>query len=812
MTQVLADKPLAAGELATTARIALPVEGMTCTSCLGRVEAALNALPIQSASVNLALNRADIRFDPAQTNAKQLRTAVEDAGYEVPTDHLTLAIEGMTCASCAGRVERALDAVPGVVEATVNLAVDKADIAFVGTSPQALTEAVREAGYSVVDEDTSSEIGDAARQREAREQAHVKRETGVLAVSALITLPFVIQMAAMPLGFGWHLPPYLEFALATPVQFWIGSRFYRGAWKALKARTANMDVLVAMGTSAAYFYSLGLLLAEGSAASGRLYFEAAAVIVTLILAGKVLESRAKRSTAAAIRELMSLRPERARVVREGREEEIPINAVLVADIVLVRPGEKVPVDGVVIEGSSETDESLVTGESLPVAKLPNDHVIGGSVNGTGLLRVEATAVGQDSTLSRIIRLVENAQVGKAPIQRLVDRISQIFVPIVIAIATATLLGWLVAGGTFEHALIAAVSVLVIACPCALGLATPTAIVAGTGAAAKSGILIKDIEALERAHKVDTVVFDKTGTLTVGRPNISDIIVAGRDRSDVLAMAASAQFGSEHPLARAFIAKAEEEGIALEPVSGFLSQPGRGITATVAGHSVAVGNRALLQELEIACDSLEDSLATLEESGRAAVVVAVDAIAWAVVGIADPVRPESAMAVKALNTRGKATLMLTGDSEPVARRVATDIGLDDFIGPIRPEDKSREIKRLQALGKVVAMVGDGINDAPALATADVGIAMGTGTDVAMETAGVTLMRPDPRLVSAAIDVSGATLSKIRQNLFWAFFYNVVCIPLAALGFLSPAVAGAAMAFSSVSVVTNSLFLKRWKPSI
>jgi Cu+-exporting ATPase len=794
------------GHLAT---LSFPIEGMSCAGCARRAEKALGALPVATAAVNLALERADVRFDPRHLEPGRVVDAVEGVGFHVPTESYRLAIEGMSCAGCAASVERALRAVPTVIDASVNFALERADVTALPREDgrETLVQAVQAAGYAVAREAAEEDVAGA---HEDREQARLRRDLWTLGIATVLTTPFIAQMVSMGLALGWHLPPFAELALAVPVQIGIGWRFYSGAWRALRARSANMDVLVALGTSAAFLYSLSLLVAHGADAAGRLYFEAAAVVITLVLTGKVIEARAKRGTTAAIRELMALRPERARVIRNGREVEVGITEVDRGEVVVVRPGEKMPVDGAILDGATEVDESLVTGESLPVVKAPGDAVIGGSVNGTGLIRVRASAVGADSTLARIIRLVENAQAGKAPVQRLVDRVSEIFVPAVVVIATVTFSGWLLAGGGFEQALIAAVSVLVIACPCALGLATPTAIVAGTGAAARAGILIKDVEALEQAHRVDTIVFDKTGTLTLGHPELASLTdLAGRDQ-ELLALAASAQSASEHPLARAFVDAARARGIALSPPEALRSVTGMGITARVDGHEVVIGNARMLAESSVDGTLLEEARDALEAAGITAVAIAVDGTARGIAGLADPPRPESAEAVRLLGARGLDPVILSGDSRTVAERIAQRVGIAHVLAPVRPEEKSREIERLHAAGRVVAMVGDGINDAPALAAADVGIALGTGTDVAMESAGITLMRPDPRLVAGALQASRATMSKIRQNLFWAFAYNVVCIPLAAAGLLSPAIAGAAMAASSVSVVTSSLMLRRWRP--
>ncbi|MEZ5563366.1 MAG: heavy metal translocating P-type ATPase [Gammaproteobacteria bacterium] len=747
------------------------------------------------------MSTTDIRSLPAGTDAP----AVEQFSFP---------IEGMTCSNCAGRVEKALRGVPGVIEANVNLAIERADIrARAGsTDIPTLSAAVGAAGYRARVAAAADNRAEAETAERERVQAQLRHEFLVLMVAAAFAAPLLWQMAGMSLGRHWHLPAWLELLLATPVQFVIGARFYRSAWQALRARAGNMDVLVALGTTAAYGYSLYLLATLGfSAATGQLYFEASVVIITLVLLGKFLESRAKRGTTAAIRQLMELRPQTARVRQpDGSERELPVNEVRTGDRIIVRPGERIPVDGIVHTGHSEVDESLITGESLPVDKAAGSRVTGGSINGTGLLQLRATAVGADSTLAKIIRLVENAQSGKAPVQRLVDRISAIFVPVVVLLACLTFVGWLLVSGDFEQSLVSAVAVLVIACPCALGLATPTAIMTGTGAGARAGILIKDVEALERAHRLDTVIFDKTGTLTVGRPALVGIHVLRGGEDELLQLAASVQQGSEHPLARAIVDYAGSHGIASSPAEGFRSHTGRGVTATVAGREIMLGNQRLLAGQQVDTGDAAGIAEACERQAQTAVYVADRDGVIGVLAIADQLRPEAIAAVATLRDMGIRTLMLSGDAVMVAAAIGQQAGVDEARGAMQPEDKATAIEALHGTGHVVGMIGDGINDAPALAVADVGIAMGTGTDIAMETAGITLMRSDPRLVAAAIDISRATFGKIRQNLFWAFIYNLIGIPAAALGYLSPALAGAAMALSSVSVVSNSLLLRRWRP--
>jgi Cu+-exporting ATPase len=725
---------------------------------------------------------------------------------QIDTDHLLTSVTGMTCSACAARLEKALLRAPGVESASVNFTTEQADVVFdtVHINATAVANVIIKAGFGVVDATLEEE--------EYREQeaAELRRERNTLIASAVLTLPLVLQMVAMIAGSDFHLLPSVELLLATPVQFIIGARFYKAAWNSLRAGAGNMDVLVALGTSTAYLYSVYLMIALGSLAAGRLYFEASAVIITLVLLGKYMEARAKRGTTAAIRQLMDLRPKTANVLRDGQEIELPIAQLLKGDIVVVRPGESLPVDGDVSEGSSEVDESLITGESIPVDKEAGHKVTGGSINGTGLLKITATAIGEDSTLARIIRLVENAQVGKAPIQRLVDRISEIFVPTVVAIAVLTFAGWYFYSGQMEPSLIAAVSVLVIACPCALGLATPTAIMTGTGAAARAGILIKDVEALEQAHKLNTVIFDKTGTLTTGHPTVVAVQAVDASEVELLTAVASLQQGSEHPLAKAVLSKAADDHITLLELTEFKSHTGFGVAGVAGGQAVISGNEQFMRDNGIATDAEAAMAAEWESAGRTVIWIARNDTLLGIMAIADPLRPESIPAVAELKRMGIRTLLLSGDAERAVAEIGRQVGIDDAYGAVKPADKSAKVEELRAPGYHVGMIGDGINDAPALAAADVGIAMGSGTDVAMETAGVTLMRSNPGLVPAAISVSRATWRKIKQNLFWAFIYNLVGIPFAMSGYLSPTIAGAAMAFSSVSVVTNSLLLRRWKP--
>ncbi len=803
----------AGARYAANTKIRVPISGMTCASCVTRVEKVLRAVPgVRDAAVNLATESAMVEAAPA-VNPIDLERAIMEAGYQVPHEEVDLAIRGMTCASCVARVEKALGRTEGVLSASVNLATERARVrVLAGTDIEALRAAVAGAGYET--EPASAPGADVAPARK-----HILLpDWWPVAASAILTIPLVAPMVGLAFGAQWHTPGAVQLVLATLVQFWLGARFYRAGWGALKAGTGNMDLLVALGTSAAYGLSVFHLL-RGAAQSGpagepHLYFEASAAIITLILLGKWLEARAKRQTTEAIRALNALRPERARVRRDGREIEVPLAVVAVGNIVVVRPGERVPVDGDVREGRSHVDESLITGESLPVAKGPGERVTGGSVNADGLLVVETRAIGAETTLARIIRLVEDAQAAKAPIQRIVDKVSAVFVPIVLVIALVTVLGWGFATGDWTAAVLNAVAVMVIACPCALGLATPTAIMAGTGVAARRGILIKDAEALEIAHSITTVAFDKTGTLTEGRPALVALEPLGGERLELLRLAAALQQGSSHPLARAVLIEAEIEGVRAPEVSEARALPGRGVQAALDGQTLYLGNSRLMTELGVDTVALAEREHALAAQGRTVSWLAIEAGGArrlaGLLAFGDAVKAGAREAVALLQRQGVKTVMLTGDNRGSAAAAGRALGIDEVRAEVLPADKAQAVADLKGPGKVVAMVGDGINDAPALAAADVGIAMATGTDVAMHTAGVTLMRGDPTLIADAIDISRRTYRKILQNLFWAFVYNVVGIPLAAFGLLSPVIAGAAMAASSVSVVTNALLLRRWRP--
>ncbi len=720
------------------------------------------------------------------------------------TNH-TLLIDGMSCASCVSRVEKALLKVPGVQEASVNLASEKATVMTLpDVSFATLVAAIGKAGYTASPEPTG----------EAPSVKPRFPEWWPVAVSTVLTLPLLVPMLLELLGEEWMLDGWWQLALATPVQFWLGLRFYRAGWKAVRARAGNMDLLVALGTSAAYGLSVYLLWRNADTGMPHLYFEASAAVITLVLLGKWLETRAKRQTTDAIRSLNALRPTVARVLTEGQEVSIPVEQVVIGDKVVVRPGERIPVDGAVINGQSHVDEALITGESLPVAKAPGDQVTGGSVNGEGLLVLRTIAIGTETTLARIIRMVESAQAAKAPIQRIVDRISAVFVPVVLAIAILTFIVWVLLLADWEVALINAVTVLVIACPCALGLATPTSIMAGTGVAAQHGILIKDAEALEIAHSVTAVAFDKTGTLTEGKPMLVAVeAVAGMDKNSVLQLAAALQKTSDHPLAHAVLERAKSQQLPIPDTADAKALPGRGVQGVVGGDMLMLGSTRLMLESGTPPAELLERAANLEKQGRTiSWLLRRQGSATEVLGLlafGDAVKAASYLAVANLHKLGIKTVMLTGDNEGSAKAVAESLGIDEVRAGLLPEDKASIIQDLRDRGYVVAMVGDGLNDAPSLVAADVGLSMSTGTDVAMQAAGITLMRGDPRLVADSFDVSRRTYGKIKQGLFWAFAYNILGIPLAAAGMLSPVVAGAAMAFSSVSVVMNALLLRRWR---
>ena len=787
--------------------LALPIGGMTCASCVARVEKALARVPgVRAASVNLATESASVQGD-ATVDAATLIGAVERAGYSVAREVQDLSIEGMTCASCVGRVEKALGRVPGVLAAEVNLATERARVTrLAGSAPMAeLLSAVQRAGYG------AHAQGDAAAGAPPPWFGDGQR----VALAAMLSAPLALPMLGDLAGRHWMLPGWLQLLLATPVQFWLGARFYRAGWAALRAGSGNMDLLVALGTSAAFGLSLFMLLSSGEAMPA-LYFESAAVVVTLVLLGKWLEARAKRQTTDALRALQALRPDTARLRRDGIEREVPLAEVQVGDDVVVRPGERVPVDGMLLEGRSHVDESLLTGESLPVARQPGDRLAGGAVNGEGLLLLRTTAVGAETQLARIVRMVESAQARKAPIQRLVDRVSAVFVPVVVGLALLTAVGWWLAGVPLATAVLHAVAVLVIACPCALGLATPAAIMVGTGVAARHGILIQDVVALETLRDVRVVAFDKTGTLTEGRPVLVEALPQAGTRDALLADAAALQQGSEHPLAQAVLQAAS--ALAAGAATEVQAVAGRGVQGRVGTRRLHLGSGPWMQSMGVDLAPLAAQAEALQAAGRSVSWLAEDDDGGApqlrgLFAFGDTLKPGAAAAIAALHALGVRTALLSGDNRGSAQAVAAQLGIDDVRAEVLPAEKAATIAALRqaaGAGARVAMVGDGINDAPALAAADVGIAMATGTDIAMQTAAITLMRGEPTLVAQAISISRATSRKIRQNLFWAFVYNAVGLPLAAFGLLSPVLAGAAMALSSVSVVSNALLLRRWRP--
>lgn len=814
--------------------IELPVTGMTCASCVARTERALGKVAgVDKVAVNLATERATVTFDPHAVLTGDIVAAVEDAGYGVVTAQETLPILGMTCASCVSRVEKALRTPPGVLRAEVNLATEKATVTYLPgqATRQDLVDAVRGAGYDVVEPAPGAGEAAVAAAADAEEAARAAAyHTLKLKVAVGFALSIFIFLGTMqphwfPFLPAWMHDGYLLWGLASIVQFWVGRQFYTTAWAALKHGTTTMNTLVAMGSSAAYLYSvLGLLFPaffEHQGLGEPMYFDSSAFIITLILTGRLLEARAKGQTGAAIKALIGLQPRTARVVRDGVETDVPVAEVLVGDRLVVRPGEKVPVDGVVEEGSSPVDESMLTGEPIPVGKHPGDEVIGATLNTTGSFTLRATKVGSETALAQIVRLVQQAQGTKPPIARLADVIAAWFVPAVIAIATVTLVVWLVWGPqpALNYALLNFVAVLVIACPCALGLATPTAIMVGTGKGAENGVLIRDGAALETAHKLDVVVLDKTGTLTEGKPRVTDVVpfdgadgaAPPLDEDGLLRLVAGAERGSEHPLAAAILAEADARGVATPRATAFEAIAGHGIRAVVDGHTVVAGNERL------AGDAGERA-ALLAGQGKTVVSVLVDDVPAGAIAVADTLKPSSAAAVGRLRQLGLDVVMLTGDQEATARAIAAEAGIDHVIAGVLPQQKAAEVAALQRDGSRVAMVGDGINDAPALAQADVGMAIGTGTDVAMEASDVTLVSGDLGGVTTAVQLSRATIRTVKQNLFWAFAYNVALIPLAAGAFypafgilLSPIWAAAAMGLSSVTVVSNSLRLRRFRTS-
>jgi len=813
-------------------KIILPVTGMTCTTCAATIEKGLAETPgVDRARVNFASEKALVEFDPSRISLAQIRDTVSQLGYGTATRKSVFPVKGMTCASCVARVEKALKGVPGVISASVNLASEKATVDYLeGVQTADLRKTVKDAGY---------ELGSKAETLEdvsltARRQTRALRNRVILAASLGIII--------MVLGFGPAFPgkAFLLWALATPVQFWAGLRFYRGAWGALKHRTADMNTLIAVGTSAAYFYSVVAVLLPGLFAApeleANLYFDTAAMIIALILLGRFLEARARGQTSEAIKKLINLRPKTAVIIRNGQEEEIAVDDVQVGDLIRVRPGERVPVDGIIRQGYSSIDESMITGESIPVEKKVADEVIGASINKTGSFEFEATKVGNDTTLAHIIRLVEEAQGSKAPIQRLADVIASYFVPAVIGVAIITFIIWYLVGPApaLTFAFLNFIAVLIIACPCALGLATPTAIMVGTGKGAENGILIRSAEALETSHKINAVLLDKTGTLTQGKPKVTDVItIPSSSQDEVLRLAASAELGSEHPLGEAIVREAQARKLELSRATGFNAIPGHGVEASVDGKKLLLGNLKLIQDRGLALNGLGIEAERLWAKGKTVMFLGRDNQLVGIIALADTLKPSAREAIAGLHRMGIETVMLTGDNRRTAQAIAQEVGTRRVLAEVLPEHKAQEVKKLQDEGKVVAMVGDGINDAPALAQADVGIAIGTGTDVAVETGDITLISGDLMGIISAIALGKRTMRTIKQNLFWAFAYNVALIPVAAgvlylvfgqsgvpsgfqfflgeYGFLNPILAAAAMAVSSLTVVSNSLRLRGFKPS-
>jgi Cu+-exporting ATPase len=810
--------------------VTLPITGMSCANCALNIERNLKKLQgVEDTSVNFASEQATVLFDPEQIEVDELIKKIEDIGYGIATAKVELPVTGMTCANCAMNIERTLNKkVPGVVQASVNFASERAAVQYLPnlTSVEEMIAAIRQAGYDAIAPDETGEDED-VEQRARR--AEIADQTRKFAVGLLFTVPLFLWSMGRDFGLlgGWSQALWVNWAfwaLATPVQFYTGWDYYTGGWKSLRNRSANMDVLVAMGSSVAYFYSLAVLLYP--ALGSHVYFETSAVIITLIKLGKMLEARAKGRTGNAIRKLMGLRPKTATILRDGREIEVSLKEVTVGDVVVVRPGEKIPVDGVILEGSSAVDESMLTGEPIPVDKSSGDPVVGATINSEGLLKIQATKVGKDTALAQIIKLVQEAQGSKAPIQALADRVAAVFVPGVIGIATITFILWWIIGGEFVPAMIRLVAVLIIACPCALGLATPTAIMAGTGKGAEKGILFKDSEALEKATKLKTIVLDKTGTLTLGRPTVADVVAFNssspvQHKRELLRIAASVERGSEHPVGRAILKEAEKQALELFEPEDFKASGGFGVRARINGQMVYVGKPGWFSEMGVDMVNGNKYVHTLQRQGKTLMAVVVEKELAGLIAVADSLKPESKEAVAELHRKNLKVVMLTGDNTETAESIGEQVQVDEIVAEVRPEEKSMRVKELQGRGQMVGMVGDGINDAPALAQADVGIAIGTGTDVAIETADVILASGNLMGISRAIQLSRATMRTVKENLFWAFIYNIILIPIAAgllypleflphaLRQLHPILAALAMALSSVTVVSNSLRLYRAK---
>jgi len=801
----------------------LEITGMSCAACAAKIEKKLNKLDgVKQGNVNLAMEKAVVEYDDTLLDKQKITDVVKKLGYDInepvedQSNDVILAITGMSCAACAAKIEKKLNKLDGVKSATVNLAGEKAVVNYdrskVNTSE--FIQMIKNLGYE------AQQIEEASKDREKEQrEKEINKLKKELTISAVLSSPLILAMvlSLLNIDVAFLHNAYFQLILATPIQFFIGFRFYKNAYYALRSKSTNMDVLIVMGTSAAYFFSIYnafFVPAQQGMVMKELYFEASAVIITLILLGKYLEAVAKGKTSEAIKKLMGLQPKTARVVRDGQEIDIPIAEVGVGDIVVVRPGEKIPVDGTITEGNSSVDESMLTGESLPVEKNIADMVIGATINKYGTFKFKATKVGKDTALSQIIKMVEDAQGSKAPIQKISDQVAGVFVPVVLLIALGTFLVWYfaVSGGTnITPAIISAVAVLVIACPCALGLATPTAIMVGTGKGAENGILFKGGEHLERTYKINTVVLDKTGTITKGQPEVTDIVPLGEmSVEEILRVAAITEKKSEHPLGVAIYENAKKNASDIPDPDRFEALPGRGVTAWIGDRVVDIGTRKLMKEKNQDVSSIEVTISKLEDEGKTAMLFAVNGMLEAVIAVADTLKENSIEAIDQLKEMGIEVYMITGDNQRTAKAIAAQVGITQVLAEVLPENKAEEVEKLKSQGKIVAMVGDGINDAPALVTADIGMAIGTGTDVAIEAADITLMRGDLRSIPAAIRLSKKTMSKIKQNLFWAFIYNIIGIPFAALGLLSPIIAGGAMAFSSVSVVTNSLSLKRFKP--
>lgn len=796
------------------------ITGMTCAACAGRIEKGLNRLEgVEDASVNLALETSHIVYETEQLTPDDLKRKVQSLGYDVVMEQAEFDIEGMTCAACANRIEKKINRMDGVDHGSVNFALETLQVTYHPgqTSTNDIKDAVQSIGYSLIEPAADQ----AEEGKKDHRQAAIEKQTARFLFSMILSLPLLWAMVShfSFTSFIWlpeaFMNPWVQLALAAPVQFIVGWPFYVGAYKALRNKSANMDVLVALGTSAAFFYSLyeSIQSAIGGTHEAALYYETSAVLITLIVLGKLMEARAKGRSSEAIQKLMGLQAKEAVIERDGKQMTVPISDVKVNDLVFVKPGEKVPVDGEIIEGTTAIDESMITGESLPVDKTAGDMVIGATINKNGFIKIKATKVGKETALSQIIRVVEQAQGSKAPIQRMADQISGIFVPIVVGIAVLTFLIWFffVDPGNVTSALETFIAVIVIACPCALGLATPTSIMAGSGRAAESGILFKGGEHLEVTQSLDTVVLDKTGTVTKGEPSLTDVLAYANWTEDtLLQLAGSAEQQSEHPLARAITDGMKERGLEAVKVEAFQADPGHGIEAKAAGHKLLIGTRKLLQKHHIQYEQIEASVTTLEEQGKTAMLVAIDGEFAGIVAVADTIKSSSPQAISRLKEQGIHVVMMTGDNKLTAEAIAKQAGIDHVIAEVLPEEKAAHIAALQEQGKKVTMVGDGINDAPALATANIGMAVGTGTDVAMEAADITLMTGDLHAIADALEFSKKTMRNIKQNLFWALAYNCIGIPIAAFGFLAPWLAGAAMAFSSVSVVLNALRLQRLKP--